>query len=331
MSTFTAPGPLTTPVLFIAFNRENPARMVMEAIRAAKPPRLYFACDGPRNEEERERCESVRALVSMVDWECEVHTRFNDANLGVMMGESTAMDWFFEHEEDGIILEDDTLPSQSFFWYCQELLERYRNDDRVWCIMGNNLMTEWKTKDNASYYYSAHGYGAYWGWAGWRRVWNKYDVRMADWPACRDNDLLNGHFLSKAEMAEAYKLFEGQYTGVIRSWDYQMDLARILNRGVTCIPNVNMIRNIGFGAEGTHTVSENDRRNKEELGETAFPMVHPRYMLVDVQRDMAYFERYIQPTLYQRFKEVVKNLLPAKLDEALTPFVSKVQRRLGIN
>jgi len=92
-----------------------------------------------------------------------------------------------------------------------------------------------------------------------------------------------------------------------------------------------MIRNIGFGAEGTHTVSENDRRNKEELGATAFPMVHPRYMLVDVQRDMAYFERYIQPTLYQRFKEVVKNLLPAKLDEALTPFVSKVQRRLGIN
>ena len=112
MSSFTAPVPLTTPVLFIAFNREKPARMVMEAIRQARPPRLYFACDGPRNEEEKERCETVRALVSMVDWECELHTKFSDVNLGVMMGESTAMDWFFEHEEEGIILEDDTMPVQ---------------------------------------------------------------------------------------------------------------------------------------------------------------------------------------------------------------------------
>ncbi|MBK9061102.1 MAG: nucleotide-diphospho-sugar transferase [Flavobacteriales bacterium] len=236
MSSFTAPVPLTTPVLFIAFNREKPARMVMEAIRQARPPRLYFACDGPRNEEEKERCETVRALVSMVDWECELHTKFSDVNLGVMMGESTAMDWFFEHEEEGIILEDDTMPVQSFFWYCQELLERYRTDDRVWCIMGNNLMIEWEHKEEEDYYFSAHGYGAYWGWAGWRRVWRKYDVEMKEWPECRDRQLLNSHFLTKAELAEACKLFEGQYVGAVRSWDYQMDLARILNRGSPAYP-----------------------------------------------------------------------------------------------
>lgn len=112
MSSFPAPGPLITPVLFIAFNRVQPARKVMEAIREAKPPRLYFACDGPRNEAERNRCEEVRALVSMVDWDCEVFTRFSDVNLGVMMGESIAMDWFFENEEEGIILEDDTWPDR---------------------------------------------------------------------------------------------------------------------------------------------------------------------------------------------------------------------------
>ena len=167
MSSFPAPGPLITPVLFIAFNRVQPARKVMEAIREAKPPRLYFACDGPRNEAERNRCEEVRALVSMVDWDCEVFTRFSDVNLGVMMGESIAMDWFFENEEEGIILEDDTWPSQSFFWFCQELLERYRHDERVWCIMGNTMMGGSWEED--SYYFSAHGYGAYWGWAGWRR------------------------------------------------------------------------------------------------------------------------------------------------------------------
>ncbi len=331
MNSFTASVPLTTPVLFIAFNREKPARMVMEAIRQARPPRLYFACDGPRNEEEKERCETVRALVSMVDWECELHTKFSDVNLGVMMGESTAMDWFFEHEEEGIILEDDTMPVHSFFWYCQELLERYRTDDRVWCIMGNNLMTEWEHKEEADYYFSAHGYGAYWGWAGWRRVWRKYDVEMKEWPECRDRQLLNSHFLTKAEMAEACKLFEGQYVGAVRSWDYQMDLARILNRGVTCIPNVNLVGNIGFGADGTHTVSEHDRRNKTDQTEITFPMNHPKHMLVDHRRDLAYFERYIQPTQYQQFKDLVKNMLPSRVDEALTPLVSKVQRKLGIN
>ncbi len=331
MKTSKTKKPLTTAVLFIAFNREEPARRVMEAIREAKPPRLYFACDGPRHEGERERCEKVRALTAMVDWDCELHTRFSEVNLGVMMGESTAMDWFFEHEEEGIILEDDTFPDRSFFLYCQELLERYRHDDRVWCIMGNNLMADWKDKGKDSYYFSAHGYGAYWGWAGWRRVWRKYDVRMKDWPECRDRNLLSGHFLGKAEMAEVQKLFEGQYTGAISSWDYQMDFARILNRGVTCIPNHNLIENIGFGAEGTHTVSENDRRNKHGRAEMPFPLVHPKHMLVDMERDMAYFERYILPTLYQRIKEAVKNILPAKVDDVLTPIVSKVQRKLGIN
>lgn len=331
MSEFKAPGSLTTPVLFIAFNREEPARKVMEAIREARPPRLYFACDGPRNEGERERCEKVRALVSMVDWECELHTRFSDVNLGVMMGESTAMNWFFENEEEGIILEDDTWPNQSFFWYCQELLERYRDDERVWCIMGNNLMTEWKVDGDDSYYFSAHGYGAYWGWAGWRRAWKKYDVEMTIWPECRDKRWLDGHFLSKAEMNEAYKLFQGQYEGAIRSWDYQMDLARILNRGVACIPNTNLIRNIGFGSEGTHTVSEKDRRNKEDRSEMAFPLVHPPHMVVDQRRDMAYFERYILPSNFRRFKWAIKGLLPEKVDEAITPFFSKLQRQLGIN
>lgn len=326
-----ASSPLSTAVLLIAFNRVEPARMVMEGIRAAKPPRLYFACDGARNEAERERCEKVRALTAMVDWDCKLFTKFSDVNLGVMMGESTAMDWFFENEEEGIVLEDDTLPTRSFFLYCQALLERYRNDQRVWCIMGNNLMSDWEVKGSDSYYYSEHGYGAYWGWAGWRRSWRKYDVQMADWPECRDQGLIEGHFRSKAEMAEVYKLFEGQYVGAIRSWDYQMDLARILNRGVTCIPNINLVRNIGFGADGTHTVSEHDRRNKTDESELAFPLVHPRHMVVDVERDMAYFEQYIQPSLFRSFKDALKSMLPSKVDEAITPFLSKVQRRLGIN
>lgn len=330
MSSFLAPGPLITPVLFIAFNRVQPARKVMEAIREAKPPRLYFACDGPRNEAERNRCEEVRALVSMVDWDCEVFTRFSDVNLGVMMGESIAMDWFFENEEEGIILEDDTWPSQSFFWFCQELLERYRHDERVWCIMGNNLMMEWEHEEEDSYYFSAHGYGAYWGWAGWRRVWEKYDVSMAAWPKYRDTPMLDGHFRSRSEQAETYMLFDAQYRGVIRSWDYQMDLGRILNRGVTCIPNVNLVRNVGFGDGGTNTINERDPRNKSDHADLPFPIAHPEHMLVDIRRDMAYFSRYIRTSWFRRFKGKVKGFLPTRVDKTLTAALSKGRGSSGI-
>lgn len=323
--------PLRTAVLFIAFNRYDSARAVMEAIREARPPRLYFACDGPRSEEERSRCERVRSLVELVDWDCELRTRFLDENLGVKYGESTAMQWFFDHEEEGIVLEDDTHPQQSFFWFCQEMLERYRHDDRVWVVMGNNLMTEWPLPGEESYYFSAHGYGAYWGWAGWRRVWNKYDVEIADWPEVRDRGLLDGHFLTRGEQKEVRKLMEYTWNGTIRSWDYQFDLGRILNHAVAIMPRVNMIRNIGFGADGTHTVSEKDRRNKDSVGDMAWPLVHPRHMLVDAERDKAYFRKYIEPTAFRKFKNAVSDMLPERVNKAITPVLSDVQRKLGIS
>ena len=303
----------------------------MEAIRQAKPPRLYFACDGARNEGEKARCAKVRSLVELVDWPCEVFTRFSEVNLGVKMGEASAMSWFWENEEMGIVLEDDTYPAQSFFWYCEELLFRFKDDDRVWAIMGNNLMTEWKAPNDDSYYFSTHGYGAYWGWAGWRRVWKKYDVDMKAWPDVKAAGTIMGHFISKAEMNEAYHVFENTWNGNIRSWDYQFDFGRVTEHGVNIIPNVNLIRNIGFGAEGTHTVNENDRRNKSHLLELKVPLTHPRHMLVDAMRDHEYFKRYIEPTPFRRFKDVIKRVLPEGLDEAVTPFFSRIQKQLGIH
>ncbi|MBL7962342.1 MAG: nucleotide-diphospho-sugar transferase [Flavobacteriales bacterium] len=310
-------GSFNTPVLLIAFNRYGPARKVLEAIRAVRPPRLYFACDGPRNAMENEACEKVRSLVRSVDWPCEVFTRYSPVNLGVRHGEAQAMSWFFEHEEEGIVLEDDTLPVPGFFWFCQEMLERYRSDERIWCIMGNNLMPEWRSRDKSSYWFSAHGYGAYWGWAGWRRVWRHYDVDMRDWPAIRKEGLLDGHFLSRGERAEALKLFDYTYLGRIRSWDYQFDLARILNHGITVLPSNNLVLNIGFGPDGTHTINENDPRNKRDAKDLDFPLVHPKYILPEGTRDRAYFERYIRPSLWRRMKYVVKRMVDPALSRDL--------------
>ena len=322
---------IDVPVLFIAFNRVDAARQVLNTIRQARPPRLYFACDGPRSEAERMKCDAVRALTSEVDWPCELFTRFSPVNLGVRMGEATAMTWFWENEEMGIVLEDDTYPSHSFFGYCQELLHHYKNDERVWAIMGTNLMDEERPATPGSYHFSAHGYGAYWGWAGWRRVWEKYDVDMKAWPMLRDSGMLDGHFLSRAERNEAHKLFEHTWTGDIRSWDYQFDLGRICDQALNIIPARNLVRNIGFGSEGTHTVNPNDRRNREGVGGIELPLVHPPHMLVDLAWDRKYFMRYVRPTAYRRFKNALKNMLPAEIDRAITPALSKLQDRLGID
>lgn len=333
MNTFVPPGPLRTAVLFIGFKRFEESKAVIEAIQAVKPPRFYFACDGPRpdREGEAEAVQRVRDLAKLVDWPCEFKTRFSEENQSVKFGPPSAIEWFFQHEEEGIILEDDCLPMPSWFWFAQEMLERYRHDERIWVIMGNNLMTEWPVANNDSYYYSAHGYGAYWGWASWRRMWAKYDLHMKDWPDLVKSGLMEGHFLTRGERREALEVLGRSHDGRIHSWDFQLDYGRICNGALNVIPNVNLIRNIGFGDNSTHTGSTLDPRNKENASDIGFPLHHPKFMLVDRARDKEYFTRYVQPSALRRFKTLVKGALPKKVDQALTPILGDLQRKLGIN
>ncbi|MCB9163490.1 MAG: nucleotide-diphospho-sugar transferase [Flavobacteriales bacterium] len=329
MNTFTPTEPLRTPVLLTAFSRYDTAAQVMESIRAARPPKLYFACDGPRNDEERVRTDKVRSLVEMVDWPCELHTRFAERNQGLKKAMIGNLDWFFEHEPEGIVLEDDTAPVLSFFWFCQELLERYRDDRRIWWILGNNLMSDPEAVPAASYYFSEHGYGAPWGWAGWRRSWRLYDGEMSAWPDVRDSDVWNSFFLSSAERREARSIFEATWSGAIKTWDFQHDFARILHDGITIIPEHNLVRNIGFEGDGTNTVQGLDPRDVDNARETPFPLVHPTEVVVDTVRDLAYFNAFIRPPLFRRVKDSIKGILPEKVDRAITPFFSKLQKRFG--
>ena len=165
---------LTSPVLFLIFNRPKTTEQVFSAIKKAQPPRLYIAADGPRSEysTDSESCDMVRSIATNVDWDCEVKTLFRDQNLGCRLAVSQAISWFFENELEGIILEDDCLPSQSFFWFCQELLELFRNDKRVGAICGF-YSNELDYSPSASYFLSR--YMRVWGWAGWRRTFEEYD------------------------------------------------------------------------------------------------------------------------------------------------------------
>ncbi|MBK6343086.1 MAG: hypothetical protein IPF41_11000 [Flavobacteriales bacterium] len=327
MNAAETPFRLDTAVLLIGFNRVGPLRQVFDAVREARPPRLYFACDGPRNEAERIRCNEVRALAQLVDWPCNLRTRFNEQNLGLRKGVSSAINWFFENEEEGIVLEDDTLPVPSFFRFAQELLERYRHDERIWVIMGNNLMDDWTGAKEGDYYYSAHGYGAPWGWASWRRVWLHYDVDMKQWPYMKESPLLKDFFLDRHEEELAQEIFNRVHEGRMNSWSYQMDLTRIANHALNIVPHVNQIDNIGFDGDGTHTTGPDDPRNKRTAKAIAFPLKHPRHIMLDAQRDAEYFKRYIGFTPMERMKNTLKDALGGQ-DGKVVQGIIKLKRKI---
>lgn len=277
-NTFTPPHPLKTAVLFMVFNRPDTTKQVFAAIRKAKPPRLYVAADGPRADKagEKEKCEQVRKIATQVDWDCKVKTLFRDKNLGCRIGVSSAIDWFFENEEEGIILEDDCLPSQSFFWFCEELLERYRGDMRIGMISGNNLF-EQKTVLKESYFYS---YGNIWGWASWRRCWTHYDVEMKLWEDTREQNHIKYFIDNDCIFTNLNRNFNYAVSGDIDTWDYQWLFARLSNELLTINPSKNLVSNIGFGGDSTHTVRDSVFSNLKKY-ELSFPLKHPKHVSIN--------------------------------------------------
>lgn len=279
--------PLDAAVLLIAFNRPETTRKVFEAIRMARPRRLYFAVDGPRSGRagERELCEAV-VRQAAVDWDCELKTLIRQENLGCREAVSSALDWFFEHEPEGIILEDDCLPSESFFTYCEELLERYREDERVWQVCGTAFVAEGLAhKREHAYLFSK--YGPIWGWASWRRAWVHNDPKLAKWPEMKKEPAFSSAYPSLAERRARLELGERLYRGEIDTWDYQWGMVKNFNSGLSAVPCRNLVVNIGFGENATHTHGENPHAPRETR-ELAFPLSHPAFVLADREHDELY-------------------------------------------
>ena len=272
---------MNTPVLFLVFNRPDTTIQVFQKIREAEPLRLYVAADGPRKdrEGEAEKCKQVRHIATNVDWDCEVKTLFRDENLGCKMAVSGGIDWFFEKEEMGIILEDDCLPSKTFFRFCEELLIKYRQDTRIWHIGGTNPLSKITQAD--SYYFSI--YNRIWGWATWKRAWKNFDSEIKIWPEIKKNKKLK-YVLSKSEYIKYEKLFDSVYNGEIDTWDYQWFLIKLIN-GLSIIPNTNLVKNIGFGKNATHTKDINHKLANLELGEMKFPLIHSKVFHPSYEND----------------------------------------------
>lgn len=299
---------LTTPVVFMIFNRPHTTQQVFNEIRKAKPATLLVIADGPRlsKEDDGEKCAAARNIVEQVDWECQVLKNYSDTNLGCKQRVASGLDWVFSMVEEAIILEDDCLPHPEFFRFCQELLAYYRDDKRIMTISGNNFQ-DGRRRTLDSYYFSR--YAHVWGWATWRRTWECYHVDMKLWPEVRGGrwlfdilgsmrvDVKNGQCCfdaigSMKAIAFWHKIFDYTYAGNIDTWDYQLLFASWLQNGLHILPNVNLVSNIGFGVDATHTKTVRKCANMpvEEIG---FPLHHPPFMIRDAAAD-----DYTQTTHY---------------------------------
>jgi hypothetical protein len=291
-----------TPVLLMGFNRPDHTRAVLAAIRKAAPTRLFVALDGPRagDREDADKCRKVRDIFRDVGWNCEIHTLFRDANLGCRCAPSDAINWFFSNVEEGIILEDDCVPDPSFFRFCEELLARYRKDERIMMISGDNFQLS-KSVARDSYYFTR--YTHIWGWASWRRAWAHCDMRMSDWPCFREKGFLLKMLGDKKEAAYWTKRFDRYYAGKISAWSYAWLFACWSRGALNILPSVNLVSNIGFGDNSTNTAVFSDTANLEKR-QMKFPLAHPenvcRNTAADSVDDRTMFSR---KSLYRKMRE----------------------------
>jgi hypothetical protein len=276
---------MTPATLILAFNRPDKTRAVLDAVREAKPARLFIAVDGPRDGRANDASNvvEVQSLTKQVDWDCEVATLFRVANLGCKAAVSSAISWFFEQVEEGVILEDDCVPHPSFFRYAQELLQRYADDERVMMISGDNFQ---RGNRRAPYSYYFSRYSHIWGWATWRRAWRSYDHAMSAWPQVRDGGWLRDLFPGDPVAARYWtRIFEDTYLDKNDSWAYRWIFCCFANSGLTILPAVNLVSNIGFDVQATHTTVGANRLAGLPAEEMAFPLRHPPFVIRDTAAD----------------------------------------------
>lgn len=298
------------PIALFNFNRPELTRRIYEVIRQIKPKHLLLVVDGPRasKPDDIRLCSEVRAVFDEIDWECEVHRNFSEKNLGSFRRNSSGLNWVFEQVEEAIILEDDCLPSFSFFPYCKEMLERYRNDQRIGVISGNNFVPVSSKRQDASYYFST--YALTWGWATWRRVWQQVDLDMSWWKQDEVRELLKTLYPRQDEWEYWYKIYEDIHIGSKKNaWDYQLILSSFRNSQLCVIPSINLVSNIGHGVDATNCLDEFSPLSNQPIGHMKFPLKHPVVVWRSEQTDYAIFktrfDNYTQPTLRQRLLGLV--------------------------
>jgi hypothetical protein len=298
-----------TPILFITFNRLDTVVKVFDRIKEQKPRYFYWASDGPRfnKPDEVQKVRAVKEYIfSQIDWNCEVKTLFREENMGCGLGVSTAITWFFNNVEQGIILEDDCLPLPGFFEFCEELLNYYKDDQQVFEISGTNLQAG-KIRGDGSYYFS--NYGGIWGWATWARAWKNYDFKMLAFDEFVKGKKIERLFTDKKQQLFWINAFkEGKN---VDTWDYQWVFTFWNNNGICIVPNKNLISNIGFNNEGTHTFNEPVWYKKliGNCNNIIFPIKHPASKKILKKADDFLFNQTMNTSVMSKLKSAIKRII----------------------
>jgi ADP-heptose:LPS heptosyltransferase len=281
-----------TPILFLIFNRPLETQEAFNKIKEIQPKQLFVAADGARtgNYNDLINCVLTKDIIKQVDWDCEVKTLYREQNLGCGKAVSEAITWFFNEVEQGIILEDDCVPNHSFFLYCEELLEKYKDNDKIYNIGGVNFQ-DGKLRGDASYYFSAVPH--IWGWATWRRAWRHYDFDMIDYPEFVTQKKITNYFDDEKLKSLWLKKFELVYQKKIDTWDYQWMYTVYNQGGISIIPNQNLVTNIGFGENATHTTDIGKYTNLKTV-ELKTPFVHPTTIELNKEADYYYYYTFDQ-------------------------------------
>jgi hypothetical protein len=320
-----------TPIAFLVFNRPDLTERVFAEIARVRPEKLLLIADGPRanRPDDLDKCAATRAIVERVDWDCEVLRNYSDVNLGCGRREASGMIWIFEQVEEAIILEDDTLPHSTFFPFCEEMLEKYRDDERVMHVSGDNWLSGQKVPPDS---YSFSRYSLSWGWAGWRRAFRLYDPEIRLWPSVRDTSWLDG-LLGDSRAAEYWtKVFDLTHAGIdkVDTWDYQWLFTIWLHHGLSILPAQNLISNLGFNrADAAHLKGGGaDPRNNAAIEPMRFPLKHPAHMVRDSEADQMMFDQFISPlaegSLHSRVRNKVVERIPSPIRRSLSSLKSKL-------
>ena len=263
---------MNTPVAFFIFRRPECTRLVFDAIRAARPQKLIVVADGWRNEAEREVCLATRKITEQIDWDCSVERHYSDVNLGCGRRMSSGLSAVFDRHDRAIILEDDCLPTPGFFGFCAELLERYSTNKRVSAISGMSVYP-FQNAEGRTYAFSRYSW--IWGWATWRRSWQSYDYEIKAWQSLRNTDWLRDLLKDSSSRKHWENIFDRMLAGEIDTWDYQWVFSCFRQDGLSLVPSVNMVSNIGFGPAATHTKDSVSRAANRPCQDYSGPLIHP--------------------------------------------------------
>lgn len=309
------------PVVMIVFRRLDLVKRVFDTVRELKPVSLYIISDGPRNEDEKSEVQAVRDYIdNHIDWECDVHRNYSDVNLGLRYRMPTGTEWVFETADKAIFLEDDICPSQSFFWYCKEMLEKYKDDERIMMVSGNNVFPN---DESFGDYDITFGYFSItWGWATWRRAWKHFDVNIKAWEKPESKKILKKRLTKKAYRFFVNTYDDLQYQWRKDAWDYQWELAMMLSDGLGVIPRKNLINNLGMGTEGAEHKDDASDKINLVAGTVASEITFPIRCPEKVARDIVYDEKfqeafYPKTSIYKYLKYVYRAYLNKKSIEVI--------------